>query len=72
MVTAEMKPVVGGGEEVTINEGKVEINGNSVLLPVVASPRMIIQSQCSLIARRLGWFCCGRRRAFQRGWRWRP
>lgn len=33
IVSAEMKPVVGGGDEVTINEGKVTIVSNAVLLP---------------------------------------
>jgi len=35
LVTAEMKPVVGGGDKVTIDEGKVEIVGNAELLPRV-------------------------------------
>ncbi len=33
IVTAEMKSVVGGGDKVTIDEGKVEIVGNAQLLP---------------------------------------
>jgi defect-in-organelle-trafficking protein DotC len=33
IVTAEMRAVVGGGEKVTIDEGKVQIVGNAQLLP---------------------------------------
>lgn len=36
IVTSEMKPVVGGGNTVTINQGKVDIVSNTTLLPRTA------------------------------------